>query len=491
MLKNPKLYEINTRIWINRFGTGKKLSDIPEGFFSELRKKGFDIIWMMGLWKTSPLVIKDCCFSVDLVSAYNKSLRDWSTDDVIGSPYSIDDYFPYPALGDMDDLINLKEKINSAGMKMFLDFIPNHFSAESHLVKSFPDLFLSGDEELLERDSYTFYSPQTNPGKIFAHGRDPLFPPWTDTVQVNYFSETARDYMINILVRLTDIADGVRCDMAMLPLNNVFHNTWIGVINRFGYKKPECEFWKSAIQIVKQKAPEFTFLGEAYWDLEWHLQQLGFDFTYDKRLTDRLAFNDIHGIKAHLTAEKDFQMKSVRFIENHDEPRSVTRFGKMKSLAAATAVTTIQGMRFYFDGQLEGKRVKLPVQLGREPDERVSRTVSNYYNKILHITDHRLFREGEWSMIDTSPASPDNLSNENFLVWQWNLENEYALVVINYSDFTSQCRIRFRLRNLSETLILTDLLTGEEYKRGVKELINNGLFVELKAYQSHIFYYKV
>ncbi len=487
MIKNPKLYEINTRVWISQWGKNAGIPDIPPDYFTHLKEKGFDFVWLMGLWKTSPAVINDCCFSVDLVSAYNKSLRNWERKDVIGSPYAIDDYVLNPDLGTADDLAVLKETINSAGLKLIVDFVPNHFNAETHLLNKVPELFLPGDIDLLERDSYTFYKPHISQNKIFAHGRDPLFPPWTDTVQVNYFSDAARDFMTGVLEKLSVVADGVRCDMAMLPLNNVFHNTWIGVINRFGFKKPDSDFWTSAIKHIKSLQPEFIFLGEAYWDLEWNLQQMGFDYTYDKRLTDRLTYDDVQGIKAHLSADRDFQLKSVRFVENHDEMRAVTRFGKMKSLAAATVISTVQGLRFYYDGQFEGKKIKLPLQLGRQPDEKVSRTVFNYYNNLMKITNRPVFRDGEWSIIEPFAVSNDNSSFENFLVWQWKLGDERALVAINYGDNTSQCRIRFSAGNKSGEIELTDLLTGEIYKRDIAELNRSGLFVELKSYQSHIF----
>ena len=123
---------------------------------------------------------------------------------------------------------------------------------------------------------------------ILAHGRDPLFSAWQDTVQVNYFNTNAREYLSNVLLKLVDVCDGVRCDMAMLPLNNVFFNTWIGVLNKANIVKPLEEFWEMAIKAVKAKNNNFIFLAEAYWDLEWDLQQLGFDFTYDKRLTTGL-----------------------------------------------------------------------------------------------------------------------------------------------------------------------------------------------------------
>ncbi len=120
-----------------------------------------------------------------------------------------------------------------------------------------------------------------------------MFPPWKDTVQINFYSREARDFLIDILFNLTELCDGVRCDMAMLPLNNIFFNTWIGVIKKYGFEKPEKEFWEEAISAVKKKRQDFLFIAETYWDLEWQLQNLGFDFTYDKRLTDRLVAGNI------------------------------------------------------------------------------------------------------------------------------------------------------------------------------------------------------
>ncbi len=176
--------------------------------------------------------------------------------------------------------------------------------------------------------------------------------------------------MINILKDISLLCDGVRCDMAMLPLNNVFYNSWIGVLNKMNFPKPAGEFWGIAIKEIKNIKKDFLFIAETYWDLEWDLQQLGFDYTYDKRLTDRLGSADIASIKAHLHADLIYQEKSVRFLENHDEQRAVAKFGKYKSLAAATIITTIPGMKLFYDGQFSGYKSKVPVQLGREPLKR-------------------------------------------------------------------------------------------------------------------------
>jgi glycosidase len=487
MKTNPKLYEINSRVWIKQFKENPALNGIDVKFFEDLKKKGIDIIWMMGIWNVSKDLVKKCCFESGLLQSYNKSLKDWTEEDVIGSPFAITDYSISDNFGSKQDLINFKKKLNDIGLKLVLDFIPNHFGADSNLIKTNPEIFLEADEETFLRDSHTYFKLENGTTKYFAHGRDPLFPAWRDTIQVNHFSREARIFLTKKLKELAEVCDGVRCDMAMLPLNNVFHNTWMGVINKQNIKKPADEFWTSAIKEVKKVRSDFIFIAEAYWDLEWDLQQLGFDFTYDKRLTDRLLYNDIPGAKAHLQAEMEYQKKSVRFIENHDEPRAASSFGKQKSMAAAAIISTIPGVRFYYDGQFEGKKIKLPVQLGREPEENGSKTLNNFYNKLLNATNDEIFDKGEWKYLETTPAHPDDHTFENLFAWQWKLENELRIVVINYSDAAARCRLKFNLNSEKDQINFTDLMSNKKYNRSVEDILEPGMFIELGAYQCHIF----
>ncbi len=382
MLINPGLLEVNTRVWIKKFGRDARLSDIDQRFIDDLNARGIQIFWLMGVWKTSPELAAQCCFGIDLVPGYVKALSDWKKEDVIGSPFAIDDYVLNPGLGTEDDLLKLRERLNKAGVKLLLDFIPNHFGANSPLIRSHPEIFLQTDKDSFKKDPYAFFEYDAGKPLYLVHGRDPFFPPWTDTVQLNYFEPAAREIMIEKLSYIASLVDGARCDMAMLPLNNVFQNTWMGVLSKTEYRKPDEEFWKTAIAKTKEHNPDFMFMAEAYWDLEWQLQQMGFDYTYDKRLYDRLSEGDIPGIKAHLQADKEFQLKSVRFIENHDEDRSITSLGRFKALASAVIISTIQGVRFYNDGQFEGKKIKLPIQLGREPDEKPSVMVQKFYDTL-------------------------------------------------------------------------------------------------------------
>jgi len=490
MVNNPSIYEINTRVWLKRFGQGKQkltLADVPNSYWDDFSKKGFDYIWLMGVWKLCDSVIEKYCFEEGLVKSYKRALKDWEHKDVVGSPFAIAEYKINPLLGLKRSLLELKSQLNKKGMKLILDFVPNHFSAESPLIKTQPEIFLSVDKEQYENDPYTFYQPFPGEQKFFAHGRDPFFPAWQDTVQVNIFDQHARDFLTKTLLELTKVCDGVRCDMSMLVYNNVFMNTWSGVLEKNGYEKPNTEFWADAISKVKNKRSDFIFIAETYWNLEWDLQQLGFDYTYDKNLTDRLKSATTIEIREHLLAEPDYQKKSLRFIENHDEERAISVLGREKSKAAAVIISTIQGMRFYHDGQFEGKKIKLPVQLGREQNEPTVEGLPEFYNKLLSITSHEIFKNGKWTLIEPIYSWETNTTFKNILAWEWTWHNEKIIVVINYSAVISTCRIKLDLRGFQEEFIIADLLNDQTYARSAEEAYHAGLYIELKPYHAHIF----
>jgi len=492
MIKNPSIYEINTRVFIKRFENySNSLNDIPTEYWLNLKNLGIDYIWLMGIWKTNPETISRYCFEEGLMSNYDRALRDWKKKDVIGSPYAIDDYIINPLFGTEEMLIEFKNKLNSLGLKLILDFIPNHFSCMSHLINKHPELFLETIEEHYQRDPHTYFHPEIAPDKIYAHGRDPFFPSWQDTIQVNYFNPLAQELMIEKLRQVSKLCDGVRCDMAMLALNNIFENTWGGTINIMGYQKPENEFWEVAINKIKVENKNFIFIAEAYWNLEWKLQKLGFDFTYDKKLTDRLRDSQPTEIAEHLKAEIEYQNKSLRFIENHDEERAIKSFGVDKSKAAAVIMSSILGLRFFHDGQFEGKKIKLPVQLGREPSEKNDVDLMEFYNNLLKITKEDVFKYGNWELIETTPAwENDNImSFKSFLAFKIELNDERRLIVVNYDARKNSCRIKLDLNIEPNEIILVDLWDSKEYIRTKEEIENNGLFVELEGYKTHIFRY--
>lgn len=490
MQYNTALYEINTRVWIKRFDTPAKkaqLKDVPLSYWAELANLGIDCIWLMGIWQTCDSIIDRYCFEEHLKKSYSKALRDWKREDVGGSPYSIEAYKINPILGDETDFQKLKSDLNNLGIKLILDFIPNHFSAGSSLIQTNPEIFLSVSREAFRNEPHTFFQPRIDKVEYFAHGRDPFFPAWQDTVQVNISNNEARKFLKNELQKLTTLCDGVRCDMAMLVLNNVFKNTWAGLLNTNSLETSNTEFWSEAIANTKNLRSDFLFFAEAYWDLEWQLQQLGFDYTYDKRLTDRLKYSNTSEIVDHLKADYTFQKKSIRFLENHDEERILTVIGKEKSKAAAIVISTLQGMSFYNDGQFEGKRIKLPVQLIREPEENVSTEIQSFYFKLLKLCSSEVFKNGTWYLLKPISSWDNNFTYKNILAWEWQLRDERRIVIVNYSEIHSSCRIKLDVTGYHEELIFCDLLNDVNYVRSAEEIYVLGLYIELKPWQAHIF----
>jgi hypothetical protein len=277
--------------------------------------------------------------------------------------------------------------------------------------------------------------------------------------------------------------------MAMLALENVFQNTWSGTLQAAGCVKPSTPFWGDVIAAVTAEHPHFLFIAETYWDLEWDLQQLGFHFTYDKRLYDRLKNGSVSSIAAHLRADAEYQERLVRFIENHDEERAVTAFGKERALAAAVIMGAIPGMKLYLDGQLEGKRIKLPVQLGREPEEPLNKLMRTSYEKLLTIFKAPVFCSGKWELLEPIASAEGNHRYENMLAMQWRSEKERALIVVNYSSDPAQCRIQLPGTGLPDEYTLVDLWTDKTYTRAKAETSAAGLYVDLPPWAFHIFTY--
>ncbi len=229
-------------------------------------------------------------------------------------------------------------------------------------VAEHPDYFIRGDAGDAGRDPASFLAIGAG---VFACGRDPFFPAWPDVLQLNAFNAGLRAAVVATVNTIAAQCDGVRCDMAMLMINDIFQRTWG---ERAG-ARPETDYWPELIGAVRTNHPGFLFMAEAYWELEWELQQQGFDYCYDKKLYDRLEHGQVDAVRGHLCADLAYQGKLVRFIENHDEPRAAATFPPEAARAVAVLTTTLPGAALLHEGQLTGRKVRLPVFLARRPDE--------------------------------------------------------------------------------------------------------------------------
>lgn len=318
---------------------------------------------------------------------------------------------------------------------------------------------------------------------MFACGRDPYFPAWEDVLQLNAFDPGQRQAAIETALSIASQCDGIRCDMAMLLLNAIFQRTWGWRVGQ----SPPTEYWMEVIARIKKEYPEFLFVAEAYWDLEWELQQKGFDFCYDKRLYDRLKDDNAESVRTHLCANLGYQQKLLRFIENHDAERAAAAFPIEKQSAAAVTMATVPGARLFHEGQFEGRKIRLPVFLRRRPDEPVNSDLEAFYSKLLQAIDLPAFREGQWTLCSRS-GWPDNTSYQHLLTWSWLKDDELYLVVVNLSDSAAQGLVQVPwYAAQGKTCHLSDLLSRAAYDRSGSEMISPGLYMDLPAWQCHLF----
>lgn len=481
--RRPIIYEINAWVWLNelarRYGRSIELGGVPAREWDQLAESGFDGVWLMGVWERSPVGREISLNTPAVQEECRRTLPDFAPGDVSGSPYCIHRYVVDEHLGGKAGLASARKALAERELRLLLDFVPNHVAPDHPWLREHSEYFVQGSKEDLAKDPVSFLAAGN---VVLARGRDPYFPAWPDTVQVNAFSPGLRQAAISTLKNIAGQCDGVRCDMAMLLLNSVFSRTWK---DRAG-PVPGSEYWREVIRGTRQQAPAFLFIAEAYWDLEWELQQQGFDFCYDKRLYDRLVHEDALSVRGHLTAGLDYQDHLIRFLENHDEPRCAETFRDRKARAAALVIMTTPGAKLLHEGQFEGARVKLSVHLGHRPQEPVDADLREFYGSLLRLVTEQHLLQGEWQLCECQ-GWPDNRSNLNLLAWCWTNGDSRRVIVINYSDFPSQGLVQLPWRDLtSRVWNLSDDINRQTYEaRDGDALSDSGLYVSLAPWGYH------
>lgn len=480
----PSVYEINTWVWLSelskKYGKSLTLSSIPAVEWDAISACGFDAVWLMGVWERSPAGIAIARRNRNLLEDFRRALPDFSDRDNVGSPYCVRNYVVDQHLGGPEGLAAARADLSNRGMNLILDFVPNHVAPDHPWTTAHPNYFIRGNRDDASSDPSSYLEVG---GTIFACGRDPYFPAWPDVLQLNAFDPGLRHAVIDVISSIARQCDGIRCDMAMLLLNSIFERTWGA---RAG-NRPATEYWVEVISAIKPNYPGFLFIAEAYWDLEWELQQQGFDFCYDKKLYDRLEHGDPESIRLHLCADLAYQGKLVRFIENHDEPRAARTFSAAKERAVAVAIATLPGMKLFHEGQFEGRKIRLPVFLGTRAGEPLDQDLHNFYARLLDTVTQAVFRDGEWSLC-AGTGWPDNPTYQNLLAWTWEHNRDRCLIVINLSDSPAQARLQLPWGAAHcRKWTLVDAFTGAIYDRDAAEMVSPGLYVELGPHGYHLF----
>jgi len=480
----PSLYQINTRVWLKELsralGRAATLDDVPDAELDRLAATGFDWVWLLSVWRTGLAGQRASRQNPEWRREFEHTLPDLCEEDIAGSGFAITGYTVHPALGGDAAIARLRERLRKRGLRLMLDFVPNHTALDHPWVEAHPEYYVAGTELDLARAPQNYTRVDGAQGRpLLAHGRDPYFPGWPDTLQLDYANPATQQAMIGELLKISWQCNGVRCDMAMLVLPDVFERTW-------GRKAPL--FWPEATRRVRQQQPEFRFMAEVYWDLEWTMLQQGFDYAYDKRLYDRLREGHARPVREHLHAGLDYQSKLARFLENHDEPRCAATFAAEMHQSAAIVTYLTPGLRFFHQGQFEGCTKRISPHLVRAPRESCDERLRQFYERLSTLLRQPVVRDGEWSLLECLPAWQGNWTSDCFVASAWRLDGERRIVAVNYADNRSQCYLRLPFSELAgRTLRLRDLMGPAIYDRDGSDLAARGLYLDLPPWGYHAF----
>lgn len=464
-----------------KLGRRATLDDVPDEHLDALARAGFDWVWLLSVWRTGPAGQRVSRSNPEWRREFRETLPDLREDDIAGSGFAITGYTVDPSLGGDAALERLRRRLSARGIRLMLDFVPNHTALDHPWVEDHPEYYVPGTEVDQARAPANYTMVKSKGGYLrLAHGRDPYFPGWPDTLQLNYANPATQEAMLGELLKVAGQCDGVRCDMAMLVLPEVFERTW-------GLRAPL--FWTIATRRVRERVPGFVFMAEVYWDLEWVMQEQGFDYAYDKRLYDRLRQGAARPVREHLRAGLDYQRKLARFMENHDEPRAAATFSPGMHEAAAVITFLSPGLRFFHQGQLEGKKKRISPHLIRAPLEPVDGALQRFYDGLLAVLRAPTVRDGDWTLLECVPAWEGNWTSDCFVASLWQGEGgKRRVVAVNYAGNQSQCYVRLPLADLSgQNVRFKDLMGPAVFDREGDELVARGLYLDMAPWSYHVF----
>ncbi|OQR83869.1 alpha-amylase [Achlya hypogyna] len=532
---NPIIYEISTRPWLYelsiKYNRPISLSDpaavalIQKELLALQAAYRPDYIWMMGVWELGAYGLN--LDRTTKQAEFNTILPGYANEDVIGSPYAVANYTCNPSIGSDADLRSLKTFLNSHGMKLMLDFVPNHVAVDHPWTCSHPEYLLPIDQANLGAHSCAkgpSVKPPCQASRKFYTGGDYWNSGWTDTVQLNYWNPALRAAQIDTLRHIASLADGIRCDMAMSVLNREIALAWVkddlnwecttGSQGRmpdvYANNPPTTEFWADAITALRKSHPDLLLMAENYnygftpTPEDVYLQSLGFDLTYDMDALKKLTQTPIG------TGQNDFlnlvrghgsYAKSVHFVENHDDNRAAGTMFNFKASAAragAAAVATLPGAKLFFHGQFDCNPNRLSVQLRRGVKWAPDAYCNTWFQDLLATLADDVHQKGSWQGAMSAPYStPDG---SNVVAWKWKYNCTERLVVVNFRDAWSNVNVPLLFPNIAnkstlvvvtERLLGAGLTTKRSWTLPVKQLESTGLSVVLSNFDSQIFDYSI
>ncbi len=490
-MDQPMVYAVNARFWLDelaqRLDRRVTLQSVPDTELEKWKQLGFSHIWLMSVWEVGARSRTVAQEDPEVLQYGKERLAGFAPAELWGSPYAPSRYGVDERLGGDSGLAVFRDQLHRHGLRLLLDFIPNHTGLDHRWLAEHPEWYLHSTV----RQEHTFPVPVDGGTVWVAHGKDPYFPPWRDTAQLDHRRREVQAALRGELGDLAQRCDGVRCDLAMLALREVFQRTWQDWPGGPAEEPPE--FWAETVATIKAAHPDFLFLAEVYWDLEPRLQELGFDYTYDKRLYDLLVARDSEGVQHHVLGNlRSFLDRSAHFVENHDEPRIASRLALAEHQAASLASLGLPGMRLLHYGELEGACVHGRIHACRRPQEPAQPEIAQWYEAVLRALGDSSVGRGEALILKPREAWAGNESWRHFVLIEWQTHvPDFDLVAVNLAGHRSQCYAPLQALDLNRYVWrMEDRLGAERHERHGDDLQCQGLYLDLPAHGAQLFHFQ-
>ncbi|HXG10003.1 MAG TPA: alpha-amylase family glycosyl hydrolase [Gemmataceae bacterium] len=527
------------------------LSDVPDEELDTLARWGFSGLWLIGLWERSRASqkIKQLCGNPDAVaSAY--SLYDYQIAADLGGEaalHNLKERAWRRGIRLASDMVPNHMGIDSRWVIEHPDwFISLDHSPFPSYRFSGPDLSTDDRVSIFLEDHYytrtdaavVFKRVDRRTGEVryIYHGNDGTSMPWNDTAQLNFLNPQVREAVIQTILHVARQFPIIRFDAAMTLAKKHYQRLWFpepgtgGAIPsraEYGLSKEEFdarmpqEFWREVVDRVAQEVPDTLLLAEAFWLMEgYFVRTLGMHRVYNSAFMNMLKNEENANYRSVMKNTLEFNpevlKRFVNFMNNPDEETAVAQFGKGdKYFGVCTMMATLPGLPMFGHGQVEGFTEKYGMEYRRaywdeRPDDEL---VRRHEREIFPLLRRRqLFAEVEhFYLYDL--FTPEGHVNEDVFAYSNRAGEERVLVVyhnkyatargwvrttVGYAGKTGRGDERVLMRkDLGTALglhpaedhfcIFRDHVTGLEYIRNNKELCDKGLYLELNAYQYHVF----
>ncbi len=527
-----------------------RMDEIPDEELDTLGHWGFTGLWLIGIWKRSPASqrIKQMCGNPEAeASAY--SLFEYNISDVLGGEeafQNLKDRAWRRGIRMASDMVPNHMGIDSRWVVEHPDwFIALDYSPFPAYLFNGPNLSWDDRVGIYLEDHYYSRSDAavvfkrvdhwSGDTKYIYHGNDGTSMPWNDTAQLNFLNPEVREAVIQTILHVARKTPIIRFDAAMTLAKRHYQRLWFpqpgtgGDIpsrsdhgmtkEQFDAAIPQ-EFWREVVDRVAAEAPDTLLLAEAFWLMEgYFVRTLGMHRVYNSAFMNMLRDEDNAKYRSVMKNTLEFDpevlKRFVNFMNNPDERTAVDQFGKSdKYFGICAMMITLPGLPMFGHGQVEGFTEKYGMEYSRAYwDEEPDMGLIQHHERVIFPLNHRrhIFSEVRDFLLYDCYA-PEGHVNEDVYAYSNRCGDERALVVFHNKFGQARGWIKMSAayamkdgngdryltqRSLAEGMslhadgayytIFRDQISGLEYIRSSRDLCEQGMYIELEAYQHHVF----